>query len=188
MYATISSTTGPTQPSCVSSNTPWFFNGMRIRSFRQAEDQTMDHQRLAVVASSMRQFWAARSLSAERFHPILFNPGTDTLGNRIGSATPRQHQVRNRRPVKCEGRFTHVRRGCRNGGGVSCSAARAAPPAFSASWRLPPVVQQSLLPSQSAEACSTPGVLICSSADQRRNAFSITVNEASGNHASVGHR
>ena len=53
------------QPSYVSSNTPWFFNGMRIQIFptRQAQDRALADQRLAVVRQVQQppRAWACRS-------------------------------------------------------------------------------------------------------------------------------
>ena len=45
------------QPSFVSSNTPWFFNGVRLQWFPhgQAEDRAMVHQRLADLCAAQRQ-------------------------------------------------------------------------------------------------------------------------------------
>ena len=44
------------QPSYVSSNTPWFFNGVRVQIFpeREAKDRAVVHQRLAVVRQVQR--------------------------------------------------------------------------------------------------------------------------------------
>ena len=58
------------QPSYVSSNTPWFFNGVRVQWFptQQAENRTLVHQRMAVLRQVQRPSGPGRtaSVGAER--------------------------------------------------------------------------------------------------------------------------
>ena len=48
------------QPSYVSSNTPWFFNGMRVQIFPDSalEDRALVHQRMAVLWPVQQPAWA----------------------------------------------------------------------------------------------------------------------------------
>ena len=76
------------QPSYVSSNTPWFFNGVRVQIFptRQAQDRAVDRQRLAVVrqVQPRARRRAADPVAAERIgvrSSATSTAGTDTLGN-----------------------------------------------------------------------------------------------------------
>ena len=130
------------QPSYVSSNTPWFFNGVRIQIFpeRQAEDRALDHQRLAVVRQVQRAPGrrGPDPVAAERRLSVLGNNylGKDTLGN----PGPQAHSHRRQHPgevLRQAGKRSSTRprspltvdAGCEYGGGVSCHGGSAARPA-----------------------------------------------------------
>ena len=77
------------QPSYVSSNTPWFFNGLRhtVVSHGKAKDRTVDHQRLAILRPEpiVNLDWVARSPGGwpKPYLAFVFNNygmGTDVLG------------------------------------------------------------------------------------------------------------
>ena len=75
------------QPSYVSSNTPWFFNGVRVQWFPtdKLEDRAVADQRLAVVRQVQHAAGHRRSgpLCADRHLILIFNQyflGADILG------------------------------------------------------------------------------------------------------------
>ena len=86
------------QPSYVSSNTPWFFNGVRVQIFpdREAEDRAVDHQRLAILRNVQQApgvggqiLWRPNGSIVDRLEQLLL--GTDTLGiSRTACASHRQ--------------------------------------------------------------------------------------------------
>ena len=95
------------QPSYVSSNTPWFFNGIRIQVFpTQVEDRALDCQWLAVVREIQQGAWfrIASPISTDGWLSVLGNQyfGTDTLGIPGRSAsTP---------TIVCRSNITTIRR------------------------------------------------------------------------------
>ena len=121
------------QPSYVSSNTPWFFNGMRSPGLPhgEAKDRALVHQRLAVVRQLQQVARLGRSdhLSAHRLACVclqqLWN-GTDTLGvpNRSRIHTDDSVEVKYYdNPEKSLDKMAFSLTGdagCEYGGGVSC--------------------------------------------------------------------
>ena len=128
------------QPSYVSSNTPWFFNGVRIQIF--PSDKLKIEPWIVNGWQSYGKFNRAPGLGGQiAYRPngsvaIVLNDywGTDTLGNpdrkRVhtdDSIQVKYHDQRDAALSKAAFTFT-VDAGCEFGGGVSCSGGTAAEP------------------------------------------------------------
>ena len=136
------------QPSYVSSNTPWFFNGAADPDLpeRQAEDRAVDRQRLAVVREVQQGSRRRRAgaLAAER---LGVDRRPTTTGAPTRSATPiasvhTDDSIQVKYSTRPDAKVTKAAftftfdAGCEYGGGVSCGGGTGETPSqtSSASW------------------------------------------------------
>ena len=129
------------QPSYVSSNTPWFFNGMRAAdlSERQAQDRAVAHQRLAVVRHVQRGAGRRRAdpVAPERLRCRCCRTTTTATTRSafpIAGALHTDNSLEVKyyddpKPTFDKGAFSlTVDAGCESGGGVSCTGGTPARP------------------------------------------------------------